>query len=217
MNVLFIGNSYTYYHDMPTLLEKLCKENGQDVTVYSITKGGRKLESYLDPEDEITRALDKVLSENAFDICFIQEQSVLPAAEFDTFIKGLNCVVDKVKGKARRLVLYATWGRQAGHPVLAEQGWTTASMTHLLTDAYSRAAKQVGADLSPVGENFLYVTEHYPDVNLYDADKTHPSYEGSCLAALTHYHTLFGAFPAHTASLALRDATLSAFRSAVCR
>ncbi|MBQ6947234.1 MAG: hypothetical protein IJN42_04220 [Clostridia bacterium] len=217
MNVLFIGNSYTYYHDMPALLEKLCKENGKDTAVCSITKGGRKLESYLDPEDEITRALDTALSENSFDICFIQEQSVLPAAEFDTFIKGLNCVVDKVKNKADRLVLYATWGRQAGHPVLAEHGWTTASMTRLLADAYSRAAKQVGADLSPVGENFLYVTEQYPDVNLYDADKTHPSYEGSCLAALTHYHTLFGAFPVHTASLALSDATLSAFRAAVCR
>ena len=217
MKILLIGNSYTYYHDMPALLEKLCKENGKAVSVYSITKGGRKLESYLDPVDEITLALDKALSENTFDVCFIQEQSVLPAAEFDTFIKGLNCVVDKVKGKAARMVLYATWGRQAGHPVLAEHGWTTASMTRLLTDAYTRAAKQSGADLSPVGENFLYVTENHPSIHLYDADKTHPSYEGSCLAALTHYHTLFGAFPAHTASLTLRDATLAAFHSAVCR
>lgn len=43
---LFIGNSYTYYNDMPKLFETLCRENGKDVTAYSVTKGGRELRRY---------------------------------------------------------------------------------------------------------------------------------------------------------------------------
>ena len=42
MKLLFIGNSYTYFNEMPEQLEALMRENGFDVTVHSVTKGGRK-------------------------------------------------------------------------------------------------------------------------------------------------------------------------------
>ena len=40
MKILFIGNSYTYYNDMPALLESLMCENGYDAKIHSVTKGG---------------------------------------------------------------------------------------------------------------------------------------------------------------------------------
>ena len=43
MNVLLIGNSYTSRNDLANLLETLCRENGKDVTVRSVTQGGRKM------------------------------------------------------------------------------------------------------------------------------------------------------------------------------
>ena len=55
MNILMIGNSYTYYNDMPKILESLAIENGKDVRVDSVTKGGRKLYANLLPEDEYYR------------------------------------------------------------------------------------------------------------------------------------------------------------------
>ena len=112
MNVLFIGNSYTYYNDMPKLFERLAVRNDKNITVHSITKGGRKLSSYADNEDPITIALDTLLSEQKFDICFVQEQSLLPATDFDHFVEGLDRVISKVRGNADRFILYATWGRK---------------------------------------------------------------------------------------------------------
>jgi len=217
MNVLFIGNSYTYRNDMPLLFEQLANNNGKKVVVHSVTKGYRKLEYYMDSSDGITAALDAVLSENHFDVCIIQEHSLVPALDFDRFLMGLDCVVSKVKSKADRLVLYATWGRKSGSKDLTEHNWTTESMTHILSEAYQKAAKLYGAQVSPVGDNFLYVSQNYPEIDLYNEDLTHPSYPGSCLSALTHYHTLFNEFPVHTESLSLSDAELSAFKSAICR
>ena len=52
MKILFIGNSYTYFNDMPRLLEQLMRDNGIDVTVDSVTKGGRKLFENLQANDE---------------------------------------------------------------------------------------------------------------------------------------------------------------------
>ena len=74
MNVLFIGNSYTYYHEMPFLFEQLANSNGKTVTVHSITKGGRRLEEFTDSSDPITAALDALLTKETFDVCFIHHK-----------------------------------------------------------------------------------------------------------------------------------------------
>ena len=71
MNVLFIGNSYTYYNDMPLLFERLANSNHKNVTVFSITQGGRQLESYTDTSAATTMALDALLERQTFDVCFI--------------------------------------------------------------------------------------------------------------------------------------------------
>lgn len=217
MTVLFIGNSYTFFNDMPTLFEQLANSNGKNVTVHSITEGGRKLYLYADDKNPLTIKLDALLKEQTFDICFIQEQSVLPADDFDKFIAGLGCVVDKLKDCAKRLMLYATWGRKSGSEILTEHDWTTESMNRRLSDAYQKGAELYGARVSPVGNNFLYVTQNYPEINLYHEDLSHPSYRGSCLAALTHYYAAFNEFPSQTDALSLSDAELSALKSAVLR
>lgn len=195
MNVLFIGNSYTYYNDLDQVFEQLCRANGREVSAYRVTKGGRKLIANTDPRDPITQELVQALAERRYEACFIQEQSVLPASDYDTFRQGLEQVRQMIGDRADRLYLYATWGRKAGHTVLEKYGWTTRTMAEALLEGYTRAAREIGATVSPVGKSFLWVTEHCPDMELYDPDKTHPSYLGTCLAALTHYHTLFGEYP----------------------
>lgn len=40
MKVLFVGNSHTYYNDMPRIFASLARDNGHDVQVESVTKGG---------------------------------------------------------------------------------------------------------------------------------------------------------------------------------
>mgnify|MGYP002518074687 CR=1 FL=1 len=45
----------------------------------------------------------------------------------------------------------------------------------------------------------------HPEIELYDPDLTHPSYAGSCLAAMTHYRTLFGQVPADLSCFSLSE------------
>ena len=44
MRTLFIGNSHTYYNDMPHIFAEICKENGVDMQVTMLTKGGMGLD-----------------------------------------------------------------------------------------------------------------------------------------------------------------------------
>ncbi len=217
MNVLFIGNSYTYFNDLDCLFQRLARDNGKQVDAYRVTKGGRKLYTYQDAADPITQQLQDTLRQRHYDACLIQEQSLLPALNYECFLSGLTHVVKMVGDRADKLYLYATWGRKQGSKDLEENGWTPQSMTQLLADAYGRAARQIGATVSPVGENFLKVISGHPEIDLHTADFSHPSYAGSCLAALTHYYTLFGEFPENTGALALDTGVVEIFRTAVCR
>ena len=71
MNILFIGNSYTYYNDMPAIFQTLARDNGKDVTATAVTKGGRMLVAYKNPYDATTEKLVAALQQH-YDICILQ-------------------------------------------------------------------------------------------------------------------------------------------------
>ena len=49
--LLFVGNSFTYYHDLPAMLEKLSCAAGYSIQTAAVTKGGWYLERYADPDN----------------------------------------------------------------------------------------------------------------------------------------------------------------------
>ncbi len=203
MKILFIGNSYTYYNDMPRTVEKLLAENGFESQVDSVTVGGRKLYKNLDKEDKKFGVIKELGSKNNYDVLILQEQSFLPITESETFERGVCGLMKTVV--AKRTVLYATWGRKSGCDLLVQHGWTSDGMADMLYEAYLRAAMKFGAELSPVGKCFKQVVKNYPNIELYDADLSHPSREGSALAAIVHYVALLGELPKKYSSLQLEE------------
>ena len=210
MNILFIGNSYTYFSDLPALFSSLCATNGQEVRVDSVTCGGRRLYENLNEflndfnlDDEYSKKISELVEENEYDVLFLQEQSCLPILNPQMFfagVVGLSTVIG-----AWRTILYATWGRADGSDTLTHYGWTRESMTKGLYDAYCQAAEIAHAEVSPVGLCFAKIVESHPEIDLYDPDKSHPSYAGTCVAALSHYKTVFGEMPSDLSALKLED------------
>ncbi len=201
MRILFIGNSYTYYNDMPKLFESLARENGKDVSVDSVTKGGRRLAQNLCEGDEHNAKICALLKNNAYDVLILQEQSYLALVDYEQFERGVEGLI-KLVG-AKRNVLYATWGRKSGADLLAEHGWTSKGMTEMLCDAYCRAAEKCSAEISHVGLAFADLSASDTSVDLYDPDLSHPSYIGTCLGVLMHYKRIFGEIAQNCSSLGL--------------
>ena len=208
--VLFIGNSYTYYNDLPGIFSRLASENGHEIQVDAVTKGARKLVQYQNAEDPYTEKLVALLGEKHYSVAVLQEQSVLPLTGEKTFLNGVEYLTGMLSGKADRILLYQTWARKAGHETLIKNGWTVDQMAKGLRDAYRRVADAVGASVSPAGDAFAAFLAAYPALELYDPDGTHPSYLGSALAAVVHYASIFGELPASLSSLALDEKTLDA-------
>ena len=206
MNILFIGNSYTYYNEMPKIFEALAKENGFEISVDSVTKGGRKLYENLDPCDENHRLIRSLCDSKAYDVLFLQENSTLPLRDSKAFMQGAKELALLIG--AKKNILYATWGRKNGSPTLSELGISSEEMTDTVHEQYLLVAKNLGMDISPVGLSFKYLSSALPIIDLYSSDLSHPSYLGSCVAALTHYYTLFGCEPKHYSSLSIEPQTV---------
>lgn len=193
MNVLFVGNSFTFYYDVPALFGSLCTADGRDVKVESVTKGGWTLEKHASPDDECGKLVEeKLTSETKYDIVILQEFSNRPIENFGSFLSGCKALAAKVRknNKTARILLYETWSYGDEHPYLQEKGIKAEEMQKELENAYAKAAKEINAEVSHVGKGMLdlYRTT---DTDPYGDDRKHQSYAGSYLAALTHFFKVF--------------------------
>ncbi len=207
MKILMLGNSYTYFFDMPKILQALFDDNGVNAKVDSVTAGGRRLAQNVDEGDPLHAEIVAKCAQNAYDVLILQEQSHTAMSHYREFLRGVCGCVELVK--PQKTVMYATWGRKEGCDLLDELGWTNQSMTEGLAAAYDAAARKVGGESAHVGKCFYEIRKAYPEIELYDPDRSHPSYTGSCVAALTVYKKLMGNLPSNTATLALDPLTIA--------
>ena len=182
LKILFVGNSYTFYNEMPQkAFSEASRAAGYEPLVTEITRGGYRLCQFADPENEEGKRLREAVKGEHYDCAVLQEQSLNPIKNEKEFLAGIDGVMSHIH--ADRFVLYATWGRNDGSVALAELGIDREVMTEKLSLAYNKAGKMYGARVAEVGNAFLaYAAEHNKDA-LYDADKSHPSALGSEIAA----------------------------------
>ena len=107
--VLFIGNSYTQYNNLHTLVKSVVEGQGMQISTYAITKGAQTLLDYVDPEDTDGQRIDAYINSYDPDYIFLQEQSRRPASDPALFYDGVRKMADKLSSeKQAKIVLYQT-------------------------------------------------------------------------------------------------------------
>lgn len=193
--ILFIGNSYTYYHDMPTaMFARLVEQAGYQVEVTAITKGAHTLEKFADPFDtygsEVAAALDESRA-GCYDYVILQEQSFRAIGEPASFYDAVRDLAGRIRAIGAEPVLYATWGYKEGYSVLQENNLTSEQMTWKMAAAYTAIGEELDIPVAYVGLAFREMYTTRPLADVYAADKSHPSTLGSYLAAVTIFSTIF--------------------------
>lgn len=179
VRILFIGNSYTYYNDMPQMLAAMAAAGGHETDVKSVTEGGASL-GRLWRKGE---ALD-VLAREHWDYVVLQEHSLLPLSDRRAMEHAMRLFDERIRAAGARTVLYVTWARAFAPE---SQGAINA--------AYEGIGAELRACVVPVGPAWSIALARQPKPALYDSDESHPTLTGSYLAAYVFYRMLFGRLP----------------------
>lgn len=174
VKILMLGNSYTYFNDLPGVIAEM---TGWQVD--SNTRGGARLVQQLDPADPLGAKTLELLKAH-WDYVVLQEYSngpVVAKAEFLDSAKKLGELIRKQGGTS---VFYATWAYAEGGAPLKNMNMEYGRMCELLEEAYGAAAAAENGVLAKVGRAFA---ERPDRASLYDPDGSHPSKEGTALAA----------------------------------
>jgi len=190
MKVLFIGNSYTYFNDLPAMFAEICAAHGVTAEVDSVTRGGYTLRHYLTEGNEKAAEAESKLSENKYDYVVLQEQSVRPAKDPEQFLSAAALLCERIRKNGAVPVFYQTWGRRDDSKVLEENGWTHEQMQDLLRGAYEKAAKDNCAVLVYAGDAFHRAYRGEQGSSVYADDGTHPSAIGTRVVAEEFYNVL---------------------------
>jgi len=195
-SILFIGNSYTYYNGgVDVMLKNIALAEGDTLYTESLTVGGATFSSFCNNSETFSR-----IRSRAWDYVVLQEQSQLPSfppsqveAECYPYAKRL-CDSIRANDSCTQILFFMTWGRENGdqsncnaYPPLC----TYDGMQQRLRESYVQMADDNNAIVVPVGLAWKYVRDNYPEINLYQSDESHPSVEGTYLAALTFRSILF--------------------------
>jgi len=192
---VFFGNSYTFFNDLPSLVSDFADSMGDTLTYSSNTPGGYTLQSH----STNTQTLN-LINQGGWDYMILQEQSQRPSfpiSQVLTSVFPFAMTLDttfKSSNSCGRTVFFMTWGRENGDatncaawpPVCTYDG-----MDSLLHLRYRMMADNNKALLSPVGALWHYLRDNYPNIDLYDADQSHPSLAGSYAAACSFYTIMF--------------------------
>ena len=195
LNVLFVGNSLTYYYETWNIFATIAASEGYKVNVDSVTSGGYYLSQMDDPNDKVGSALHSKLENRKYDIVVIQDNSTGPILYRVQFYDAVRSLKEKIEKNGAKVYLYETFSRESRSPDLAKFGLNYYSMTQKLVAEYAAIAEELNLTVSHVGTVFYDLYTNNPQFNLYDNDYLHQSELGSYVVALTHYATIYGKSP----------------------
>ncbi|WOO41487.1 hypothetical protein [Rubellicoccus peritrichatus] len=178
--ILFVGNSYTDYNVLSGQVEAMIETGGDDAVTKRQTKGGFSWKKHWDAGE----AQKRIENEEEWDFIVLQNHSRSSLDKRDSFDEYGQKFIDLVKDTDAEPVLYMTWSRKH---LPEEQA--------VITEAYSSLGDRNDIKVAPVGLAFESWMKEHPAVPLHVHDNSHPSPEGSYLAACVIYATLTGKSP----------------------
>lgn len=197
MRILFIGNSYTFFNNLPAAVAALAGPEGDGWQTSTYLRGGAGMRTHFCdnfglatgrgrycPELDAARAggLDGLLAQGPWDAVVLQGQSMDTVLTPEDFLAYGKVLADRIRASgSERILLYQTWARQH-----------FPEMQAVITAGYANLAAMVGAGVAPVGEAWKQAFAERPELVLHTEDRSHPNALGSYLAACVFYQQLTG-------------------------
>jgi hypothetical protein len=176
---------------MPKQYDKLAKSLDQKMTVEMDAKSNHTLKMHCARPE-----LFEKINSRKWDYVVIQPFSRELIFDMDSIneatVPYLQQLIDSVrlKNPCTNILLYETWGYKNGFAERTDTD-TFDEMAMKLENGFRYISDTFDLPIVPVGMVWREIANKHPEINLYDADGSHPSPIGSYLVACTFYTSIF--------------------------
>ena len=197
LRVLFLGNSYTSYNNLPQLVQSLSGSAGKTLIIDSNMPGGMTVSGHVNDATSIAK-----ISQGNWDYVVIQEQSQIPSIDYYRYndmypaMTSLKLLIEQYNPCAK-IITYMTWGRRFGgqqcDPTNTYCSPVFVDFNHMqdsLTSAYTEISDILNIQCAPVGVTWQNVLNDTTLI-LHSNDNSHPNIDGSYVAALSIYSSIW--------------------------
>ena len=177
MKILFIGNSHTYYNDLPQIVKELLEYTGVKTHGTMSTEGSKGLIYHCNRQD-----VNFNIRHGDYDVVVLQDKAT--HFDEDEFKQGGRTLMkNSLEACPAHRVLYMIWA----HRMEKEK-------QEIITRAYKELGEEIGADVAPAGEVWHKLLRESPEMEdmLYHPDGNHATPLGSYLAATTLFYAITG-------------------------
>lgn len=182
LNVLFVGNSYTYYSDLPKMVSELSKSTSTYLKTAVSAVGGARLKYHYNQGHGLKTK--NLIKNGSFDIVVLQEQSMGTLTNKNEFLLYSKKLSAYIKEHEAKPYFFATWSREK-----------TPHTQKTITKAYKEAASINKGEVVLVGEVWAKALKTNPQLDLYTKDGSHPTLLGTFLTACVFVKSITGQLP----------------------
>ena len=177
--VLFIGNSYTYFWNLPQQFNSMVESNNDNYFAIQSTAGGANWSHHWRGARKLETR--KILKEQKFDIVVLQNHSLSSIERLDSMMIYGQKFSDLINSKGADVYLYMTWSRE----------WDP-FMIKTIAEKYAELGQLINATVVPVGLAWKKARGLRPGFPLYFDDGSHQSALGTYLTACVFYKSITG-------------------------
>lgn len=174
IKVLFLGNSYTYFGNLPQVVSIFARSKNIPLITRKSVKGGIYLKNHWFGEQGLSTK--KIIKEGKFDYVILQDQSQAAIEVPDTLLKYAKLLCDFIRDSGSKPLFYETWAREK----IPQQQET-------ISKIYGKASMENDAMVIPVGHAWELARKLRPDAPLFLSDGSHPSPLGTYLNACVFF------------------------------
>ena len=170
--ILFIGNSFTFYWNLPSQVEKMSIERGLNWEVSHFTVPSARLKDHWNNPD-----LKSILESETFDHVIIQEHStnILTAEQGNPkfyFDQITSLIPDSTS-----IHFFSTWM----YPSM--ENLNINNEEYPIEESIKQIIDGTTTKIIPIGRAFKLFQEKYPELDILMEDNKHPNPNGSYLAS----------------------------------
>jgi hypothetical protein len=179
IRVLFIGNSFTYFNDLPAMVEALAASQKKRLVHHSVVFPNFSLQDHWE-KGEAQRAI----AAGKWDFVVLQQGPSALEESRRSLLDYTRRFAKVIRDAGATPALYMVWPSKARFADFDR-----------VVESYDLAARDANGIVLPVGAAWQEAWRLDAALPLYDDDQFHPSSTGSYLAALVIYKKLFGDSP----------------------